>query len=68
MEPVTEKAFITIKDTARILSVSQATIFKLLRTGQLKRYKIGKASRICLGDLAEMMSRNQSAKTAGGLS
>lgn len=43
--PFAKKSF-DVAETAAILSVSESTLFALLKTGRLRSFKIGRARRI----------------------
>ncbi len=49
---------LTIKEAARRLGLSRAKLYQLMESGELVYVKFGKARRIPLAGLAELVARN----------
>jgi excisionase family DNA binding protein len=45
-------------EAATMLSVSRGTIYNLLNSGELRRVRIGRACRIRVSDLVDLLDRN----------
>lgn len=45
------KEYLTIKDIMRILRISRPTAYKLISSGRLKSYRVGRLVRIKVDDL-----------------
>lgn len=52
-----ERLFYTTEETAEILGVSRATVYRLLKTGQLVGVKVGRSRRIT-GQALERFARD----------
>lgn len=46
-----EPLLVTVRDAARLLSVSERTVWQLLEQGKLTRRKVGRATRVSVQDL-----------------
>lgn len=50
----------TVRDTANHLRVSKATVYRLLKAGELSPIKVGRSTRICDESLAAFIARGGS--------
>jgi excisionase family DNA binding protein len=56
-EALTSRRFLTVKEAAAYVKVSELTIRRAIREGRLKAYKIGRQIRIDEADLIDFMNR-----------
>lgn len=50
------KDFYLVEEVAKKIRVSNMTIYRYIKAGKIKAYKIGKEFRICKSDLANFLS------------
>lgn len=64
-EPITmiekeiQPVYITVADAAKLLSVSERTIFRMIKDDRLDAYKIGRATRLKREDVLALPEREE---------
>lgn len=56
-QPGQDQTFITISEACKLLSVSRVTIYDLINTGQLKKHKIRRATRLLRSDVMNLVNQ-----------
>lgn len=54
-----EDVFLSVKDLAKLLQVNQLTIYRIIRSGKLSYYKIGRLKRVKKSDLISFLNKNR---------
>ena len=62
-EAESESALVPVSEACRFLNVSRATVFRLMRNGQLVRRRIGRVTRIPRTSLENFLKRDHATKT-----
>lgn len=57
METLKEKEFYKAEDLAKLLEVNIMTIYRYIKAGRLKAYKIGREFRIAKNEFKEFLER-----------
>lgn len=52
------KTLVTAVEAAKMLGVCRATVYNLISTGELHRVKIGRAMRLQVSELHDLVARN----------
>lgn len=53
----TEEQILTLQETARLLKVSQATLRRWIKSGQIPAFRIGRAFRVRLADIEKKFKK-----------
>lgn len=53
-----EKDFYTVKEVAEKLNLKIATVYRYIKTGKIKAYKVGKRLRIKKKEIEDFMSKH----------
>ncbi|KKS96367.1 MAG: hypothetical protein UV73_C0011G0039 [Candidatus Gottesmanbacteria bacterium GW2011_GWA2_43_14] len=53
----TEEQILTLQETAALLKVSQATLRRWIRSGQIPAFRIGRAFRVRLSDIEKKFKK-----------
>lgn len=53
------KRYLSVRDVAKVLSVSNKTVYKLIKTGRLKSTKLGRIIRIADVSVQDMMGEKK---------
>jgi excisionase family DNA binding protein len=57
--PIKEKEFYTAEDLSKVLEVNIMTIYRYIKAGKLKAYKIGKEFRIDKDEFKKLLKKAQ---------
>jgi len=60
------KLLLSIRETAEVLSLSEGTVWALVRTGELNSCKVGRCRRLIAVSVAEYVQRLQEEGVGGG--
>jgi excisionase family DNA binding protein len=53
----TEEQILTLQETAKLLKVSQATLRRWIKSGQIPAFRVGRAFRVRLADIEKKFKK-----------
>lgn len=63
----TEKEFLSLEETAKLLDVDYQLVYKLVRSGALPAARVGRMYRVIRKDLDEYMEKSKASSVTGGV-